>query len=828
MLLLVLINKFFRSPKVRLFLQFLSFWGLVSTNLLLAQNATLTGIVKDAKTGKIMELANVYILEQQLGTISNKDGNFSLIIPAGIMHQVQISYLGYLTQKISIKLKPNEIKYLEISLKEHNNLSEVVIEDQLARTNNLIKINPKVSRVLPNPTGNFEMILQAFGARSNNELSSQYAVRGGNFDENLVYVNDFEIYRPLLARSGQQEGMSFINSAMVGNINFSAGGFEAKYGDKLSSVLDIRYKRPDTNAFSANVSLMGAMLNTEGISKNKKFSYLIGGRYRTINNLLASLDTRGEYQPTFADLQAWLTYRPNTKVEHGLLLNYAYNNYLLIPSDRETTFGTVKEALQLRVFFEGREINKFTTQTFGYSFRYQPNNKTQLKWLASFYNANEQENFNVDGAFFLNQLENDLGSDNFGKVAFNRGAGGYFNYARNQINATVFNLEHRGMRNITALNTMQWGVKWQREWVSDRLWEYNSIDSAGFNLPNRADTVIWMNEFINTQNFINSNRITAFAQSTFILDVERDILLTLGVRFGYWSFNQEVLFSPRAQFSFKPKWENDIVWRLSVGLYQQQPFYREMRNFLGMINTDIRAQKSAHFIAGLDYDFKAWDRPFKFVTEVYYKHLFDVIPYVIDNVRVRYLATNNATGYATGIDFRINGEFVNTLESYATISFMKTAENIFDDFFVNSQGETVFPGNIPRPTDQRFNLSLMFQDYLPSNPTYKVSLNLIYGSGLPFGAPNSPRYAQTFRIPPYRRVDIGFSKQIIGKEAKWRPQGFLAGVKSLWINAEVFNLLQVSNTISYLWIRDPSTGFQLGVPNYLTQRILNFRLAIDL
>ena len=785
-------------------------------------------------------------------SVSKADGSYELQVRSETALSITYSMVGYIHQTIQVIAKPNDRVKLDIHLQVlTTQLSTVVITERVDRTLNVTRIDPKAAAVIPSVSGGVESLIKSQpGVSSNNELSSQYSVRGGNYDENLVYVNDIEIFRPFLIRSGQQEGLSFLNSDLVSSIAFSAGGFEAKYGDKMSSVLDIRYRRPTTFAGSAMLSLLGASIHLEGASKNQKFTWLTGLRQKSNQYLLKSMDTKGDYKPSFTDVQALLTYTFSPKFEVSFLGNYAKNIYRLIPQDRETSFGTVNEALRLQIYFEGEEADKFNNGTAALSFNWRPDKDVSLKLTGSYFRSIESESFDILGQYWIGQIETDLSKPNFGDVLETKGVGSFLNHARNYLTADVFNIEQRGSFTRPHYQ-LQWGAKYQHESIDDRLNEWTMIDSVGYSLPNppqKPGDIPQNPEFnlsatLKTQHQLISNRTNGFIQNTFFLRTDSvKLWINAGLRSSYWDVNKELLFSPRAIIYYKPNWKSNITFRLSGGLYQQPPFYRELLDLQGLLHLNTPSQKSTHLLAGTDLLFKAWGRPFKFTAEAYYKFLNDLIPYEIDNVRIRYLSNQTAKGYAKGIDFKINGEFVPGLESWASLSIMKTEEDIKDDYYykhLNSEGKVIVPGYttnsvavdsvkiepgyIPRPTDQRVNFSLFFQDYLPDNPTYKVHLSLFYGSRLPFGPPNSPKYMHILRIPPYRRVDIGFSKQIIGEDARYKPKGGLRFIKSLWISAEVFNLFQISNTISYIWVNDINNR-QYAVPNYLTPRQINIKL----
>lgn len=811
-----------------IFLLFLS-----ATSAYCQDKATISGKITDEKN-RPLELVNISILGLPGGTISDKKGHYEIEISANHELTLVFSFVGYKMQEIVLRLKPGEHKEINRELhKTAQMLPDIIVQDERIRTTNLTRINPKEVSVIPTVTGSIESLIKTLpGVASNNELSSQYSVRGGNFDENLVYVNGIEIYRPFLIRSGQQEGLSFLNSDLVGSILFSAGGFEAKYGDKMSSVLDIQYKRPTEFAGSVSLSLLGATAHIENATRNRKFSYLLGVRQKSYKYILNALETKGSYKPSFFDIQTLLRYDISDKFEISFLGNYANNKYNLVPETRETNFGTMQEAKQLTIYFDGQEVDRFKTWMGAVKTTYKPTKNLQLKLIASAFTSDESETFDIQGQYWIGKIETGLGQEDFGDKTETLGVGTYLEHARNFLYANVYSIEHKGSYDNDK-NFLIWGVKYQHDNINDELCEWEMIDSAGYSLPRPPDIPgtenppvypFELNYATKSNNNLSTNRYTCFIQNTWNFFLKNsDMSLTAGIRGNYWDFSEQFLVSPRATLSYKPNWKKDILFRFSAGYYFQPPFYRELRDFDGTINHDIKAQESIHFVIGSDWNFTAWERPFKVVTEIYYKHLENLIPYEIDNVRIRYYANEKSKGYAAGIDMKINGEFVPGIESWASISFMKTEEDIYDDFYYDENGNIVEPGYIPRPTDQRFRFSMFFQDYLPMNPTYKMHLAFYYGSSLPFGPPNSPRYKQTFRMPPYRRVDIGFSKQIVGDHTRINKKNPLHYLKSLWVCLEVFNLLQVNNTISYTWVTDVS-GIQYAVPNYLTPRQINVKL----
>ncbi|RLD59706.1 MAG: TonB-dependent receptor [Bacteroidetes bacterium] len=800
------------------------------------EKAVVHGRVTNQK-GKAVELANVAISGVPGGTITDTKGKFELSVPANREIYIAFSYMGYSKEVEKVNLKPGERKEINKTLETSSmDLPVVEVQGDELRATNLVRIDPKLAINFPNSTDAIPAILKTLpGVSSSNELSSQYSVRGGNFDENLIYVNDIEIYRPFLIRSSQQEGLGFVNSDLTSSLLFSAGGFDAKYGDKMSSVLDIQYKKPTEFGGSASVSLLGASFHLEGVAAKRKFTYLLGVRYKTSQYLLNALETKGDYKPSFLDIQALLSYDISKKLEVSLLTTISENQFRLIPESRETDFGTVQNAKRLTIYFDGQEADKYLTYLGGLTFTYKPNIRTRLKFIASGYNSKESETYDLMGQYWIGQVDNNFGSENFGDVVDNQGVGTHMEHARNRMDINVYNFEHKATMSVNK-NLIQWGVKWQHENIDDKMSEWLMIDSAGYTLPRPPDSIGYIDpgvqqyhafemiDYIKTSANISSNRYTAFAQNTWTKKQDSSLFsITAGVRANYWDFNRQLVISPRLTISYQPNWERDVMFRFSSGYYFQPPFYRELKSIDGALNYDQKAQKSLHFVVGSDYNFQAWGRPFKFVTEVYYKQLSSLVPYMVDNVRIRYYAFDRSTGFSTGIDFKVNGEFVPGIESWASLSVMRTAENVENDGYYDDDGNVVEPGFIPRPTDQRVNFSLFFQDYLPSNPTYKMSMTLIFGSSLPFGPPDSPRYMQTFRMPPYRRVDIGFSKEIIGEHSRFSSKNPLRGFKSLWLTLEVLNLLQINNTVSYTWVTDV-TGRMYAVPNYLTPRQLNVKL----
>jgi hypothetical protein len=784
-----------------------------------AQQGFVSGVVT-GMDNKPLQFVNIAVKGTAAGVTTGKNGQFELPVPANQSVVILFSYIGYETDSVAVKLGDNERKKLDHNMvSASTQLESIEVKDQQLRTSTFNRLDPKVLTLIPTINASVEDLIKTMpGVSSRNELSSQYSVRGGNFDENLVFVNDIEIYRPFLVRSGQQEGQSFLNPDLVAGISFSSGGFDAKYGDKMSSVLDIKYKKPTEFAGSFDISLLGASAHVEGTFA-KKFSFLLGTRYKTNSYLLKGLDTKGNYKPRFFDIQGMLNYEINKKWEISLFGTFTDNVYKLVPETRETSFGTLDEAYKIKIFFDGRESDGYQNWLTAATVTFKPATNIRLKLISSTFRTYETETYDISGEYWLGKLEVFQGSEQ-GQITEIMGVGSYLQHARNSLDGTVFNLEHRGFWEKGQSN-MVWGIKYQHEFFNYTINEWELQDSAGYSIPRPPDSLgsqhppngdLLLYNVITNNNTVNTNRISAFIQDTWTFkNQSNDISLTAGVRTIYYDFNGQLLLNPRVNISFKPHWKNETVFRLSTGFYSQPPTFREMADLEGNIVPGLKAQSSFQVVAGCDYYFKAWQRPFKFVTEAYYKNIQNLIPYEIDNMKIRYYGTNDAHGYAAGIDFRVHGEFVKGAESWASLSFLKTEE-----YFQGSW--------IPRPTDQRMNLAIFFQDFIPGFPTWKMNLTLVYGTGLPFGAPNSPRSEQTLRIPPYRRVDIGLSKQLIGQQTKFSAKNPFRVFDSMWISLDIFNLLQISNTISYQWVTDIN-GREYAVPNYLTPRMVNLKLS---
>jgi hypothetical protein len=819
-----------------------------------AQKATVSGMVYDEGTKKPLEFVTI-VQEGTANAVNSKaDGSFELKIPVNEPITVLFSLVGYIQDTVTVQLRKGENRSFQIKLKLRDT-EEILIQDNRLEKEDGVQISEEEIesiKLIPTISINFETALGFFGLGVNSgtggELSSQYSVRGGSYDENLIYVNDFEIYRPFLIRSGQQEGLTFPNIDLIRDLTFSSGGFEAKFGDKLSSVLNINYKRPDSLKASVGVSFLGASAHLEGAkfanpnNKSKKaFRYLLGARYKTTQYLLGSLDLQGEYKPNFTDFQGSFTYDFNKRWQLGFIGNYANSRYQFTPETLSTTLGLINFALQFNVEFEGQEIDQFNTYMTGVHLtKINEDKNYYLKFLASKYGSKESERFDIIGHYSLGELETDLGSSDFGEVVSILGTGTEHNYARNYLTADVTNVAHKGgweWRNKDygrSTQFMQWGVKYQREIINDQLNEWTRIDSAGYSLFYDTTQVL-LNETIKTDINLSSNRFSGFVQNSWsISDSIREMNLTVGVRAQYWDLNGETILMPRFSLQYKPlKWEKDISFKLASGLYHQPPFYRELRNQQGEINKDVVSQKSLHVVTGMTYDFDWAGRPFRLLGEMYYKKLWDVVPYDIDNVRISYYGDNLATGYVTGLDLRLNGEFVKDTESWINLSFLRARESFtgVEHLLRTAQNpDTVFVvKDVPRPTDRFMNLSMFFQDYFPGQPRFKVHTILTVGSGLAFGLPDdNVVFRNIYRFKGYQRVDIGFSALLWdrNKDQYKKPNHILRFTKKTWMSLEVFNLLKISNTASNTWIK---TVFlqQYAVPNYLTSRRINLRFKFE-
>ena len=811
---------------------FISFFTVSS----FAQTARIKGVILDEFNTPV---ENVTVKVEERGTVTNANGFYLLDVPANKKITIIFSHVSFKNTSIVVKLNPNEDFELNPVLNtKTEQIGEVTVTGtSKSRIEGVVTIDPVIIRRIPGANAGIENIIKTLpGVYSNNELSTSYAVRGGNYDENLVYVNEIEVYRPFLIRSGQQEGLSFTNTDMVENVDFSAGGFQSKYGDKMSSVLDITYRNPKKFAAGLEASLLGGSISVEGVSKSQKWSNLTGIRYRNNALLVNSQETETNYKPSFADIQTMFNFNASTKWQFSFLGNISQNKYNYQPFTRQTNFGTIDDPIALLVFYEGQEKDEYTTY-FGATktvFQYNENNK--LKFIASAYHTQEQEYYDILAQYRLGEVDSNIGSDTFGDVVFSRGIGSQLNHARNDLDALIINAEVKGFHKLNEKSEVEWGAKYTREDIRDRVVEWEVIDSAGFSLPNPL--LDYQNDqpynpyygplapyqSVRATNYTTINRFSGYAQWNYRgkLGVH-DYWLNAGVRGHSWQVRSEVdrgksqfVFSPRFQFAFKPKWEKDMLFRLSGGMYAQPPFYRELRDYDGVVQTNVGAQKSIHVVLSNDYSFKMWGRPFKLISEAYYKNITDVNTYTIDNVRIRYRANNNATAYAYGFDARLNGEFVPGTESWFSVGFLKTEENQDNRGF------------IARPTDQRLKFGLLFQDYMPNIPNVKLYLNLVYNTGLPGGSPSyADPYAYQLRLNDYRRADAGFS-YVFKDERLLSSKKWLKPFNEFSLGLEIFNLFNNQNSITNTWVRDVYTKSQYGIPNYMTTRVFNIKLVAKL
>jgi hypothetical protein len=784
--------------------------------------STITGTITDSSEYNI-GYANVTVNGTKYGTTANRFGKYELQVPSG-NNTIIVSCIGYQTIKKEISVETG--KKIEINFIlpfSFEKLDEIKVSGRSENTGTIQRIDAKSLYAMPNASGNIENVVKYLpGVSSNNELSSQYNVRGGSFDENLVYVNNIEIFRPQLIRSGQQEGLSFVNPDMVGSLKFSAGGFDASYGDKMSSVLDINYRRPEKNEGSFSASLLGTNGYFEGISKNSKFRHLTGIRYKTSQYLLTSMDTKGEYKPTFTDVQTNMTYDFSPKFELSFLGNYSQNKYEFIPSDRTTLFGTFTQKVQFKVYYEGQEKDMYSNALGALTFNYHDKDIYSFKLIASAYTTSETETYDLLGQYNISEIRDTKTrqTDSTQILAI----GSFLNNARNFLDINIISLSHLGNFNV-GINKLKWGITYQQEQINDKLKEWDMVDSAGYILPYNPNAIQLSNSR-RAINDVSSSRIMGFVQNTFEFSPGNDkLFLTAGIRAHYWSLNNETIYNPRISISYKPSWKEGLLLYISSGMYNQPEFYKELRDPQGKVNRNIQAQQSTHFVIGADYMFYAFSRPFKITSELYYKLFDNLIPYKVDNVRTVYAGYNLASGYARGFDFKLNGEFVKGTESWFSMSIMQTEERI-------TKVDSIRTDYYPRPTNQFLNMSLYFQDYLPRNPSYKAHISIHYGSSLPAINPFSKNWGNTFPLPSYKRVDMGFSKLLKGEESVSKNR-FTRFIKEAWISAEIFNVLNIQNTISLTWIKSvglkgESNGIgYFGVPNFLTSRRLNIKLSVS-
>ena len=791
--------------KLKLFiLQIICLCAFVSAQ---AQTFTLSGRVIDENNDPV-EFASVSCPKQGKMTMTSLKGDYSLQLQSADSVEIRFSMVGYKT-KVRTLRRPRGKQTMQIVLHSSDNaLSEVTITGKRIETGQTQELSKEHLKSMPSTTGNAveEMIQSQAGVSTHSELSSQYNVRGGSFDENSVYINNVEIFRPFLVRSGQQEGISVINPDMVEKIGFSTGGYEARYGDKMSSALNIEYRRPKRFEASATASMLGASAFV-GMS-NKKFSWSNGLRYKTTKYLLGSMDTKGEYQPTFIDYQTYLTYSPNKRWDIKFLGNISDNHYNFTPEDRETNFGTMENVKAFKVYFDGQEKDVFRTFFGSLDITRKFNENTSLSLIASAFNTREQEKYDIQGQYWLTQTE----------TSENLGVGTYFQHTRNYLKAHVESAKllfktKQKKHNIEAAFTYKW------EHIEENSVEYEMRDSSKYSIPHTGKD-LYMIYSMRAKNTLTANRVEAYAQDTYrFTGSEGKTLYTLnyGLRLAYWSFTKETILSPRLSLGIIPAFNENITMRFATGLYYQAPFFKEIRDTTttngityASLNRKAKSQRSIHFIAGFDYRFKMNNRPFKFTAEAYYKALGNLVPYSVNNVKVVYYGDNMCSGHAAGLDLKLFGEFVPGTDSWVSLSLMNTSMKL--------NGKS-----IPLPTDQRYAVNLFFTDYFPGTTRWKMSLKLALADGLPFSAPHRELESNVFRAPAYKRADVGLNYRIIDNSDRHKKRN---PIRNLWVGAECLNLFGINNVNSYYWITDV-TGQQYAVPNYLTGRQINVKLSVD-
>ena len=810
--------------KSKLTILVLSLFSLIQS---FAQNAEVMGVILDNSNNPI---ENINVISNLSGTTTNSNGFYSISVPSNQDVSIDFTHISY--KKISLKFNLNEDEVFEFNPIMNESIEQIatIVLNSRSRDNfsGVSNINPEVIRKIRGAQPGIENLLKTLpGVNISNELSTQYSVRGGNFDENLVYVNDVEVYRPFLVRSGQQEGLSFVNTDLIKSVKFSSGGFQSKYGDKMSSVLDIKYRKPVKNKLSSNLNLLGSRISSDLISNNSKTTNILGFRYRDNSLLVQSRETKTNYKPSFIDFQNLFTYTVSDKIELSFLSNISVNNYNYKPKTRQTNFGTLEDPTALIVYYDGQEKDKYKTFFSSLTTKINLRKNLILKVIASTFNTVEKEYFDILAQYNLGEVNSSIGDENLGEVEFSEGIGAQLNHARNSLDALIFNIENKLYYKIDN-NNLEFSVKYSSENIDDRIIEWEIIDSAGFSIDPPFINSISQQPYesnqgpilpfsdIRSTNSTKIKRLQSYLQwSKISNNSSGEFYYNAGLRMHGWKINENKLktvISPRAQFAIKPNWEKDMLFRLSTGIYYQPPFYRELRGFDGNVNYDVKAQKSIHFVLSNDYSLKIWNRPFKLLSELYYKKMDDVNTYTIDNVRIRYSAENNAKAYAYGLDLRLNGEFVPGTESWFSLGYLKTEENI------NKQGY------IARPTDQRLKFGILFQDYVPNIPDLKMYLNLIYNTGVPGGSPSySNPYNYLNRLPDYKRADLGISYIIVGDEKKYK-NGFKSLFDELTIGLEIFNMFNVQNSITNTWVRDVYSKRQFSIPNYLTPRIFNLNL----
>ncbi len=817
-----------------------------------AQKVKLYGIITDSDRNTVPGLT-IRIDSSNIFTNTDPKGYYELKLSANQQYRVIFSSVYFEDDTINIMLKDKSLEFNHSVNKGDIAINAISVIANFVDETGMERISNKNLSVLPDISGNGveTLVKTGMGVSSNNELSAQYNVRGGNFDENLIYVNDIQIYRPFLVRSGQQEGMSFINSDLVNSIKFSAGGFDAKYDDKMSSVLDITYKVPTDFAASVTLGMLTNKAHIEAISKNKKFTTIAGFRYKRSSYLFNTFEVQGDYKPVFADFQSFSTYQISKKFSVSFLGNVSSNVYNFQPKESKIDFGTFSERLSLNIYYDGKERDEYQTLFGAFSFNYNPTDNLNLKILTSSYYTDESEKFDILAQYYLNQVDEQQDST-AGDSVLNLGVGSYQIHARNYLNAQMNDIAFRGVWKKDA-HFVRFGIKYQHQQIQDKLSEWKYVDSAGFSTnPYHfvSDDYVTIYGSIKVENSLLIQRLSAYVQDSYNFNIGfTKVKSTYGVRVAYNDFTNEILVSPRISAIFSPDWDKHWFFRVSGGVYYQPPFYREMRRFDGTINTNVKSQRSIQLVLGAYNTLKIWNRPFKFSSEFYYKKIDNIIPYELDNLRIRYYADDIATGYATGLDFKLYGEFVPGTDSWISVSFLKTMEDVQGDYYfkylddsgrvTNNRYEivdtvTVYPGYIPRPTDQRVNVGIFFQDYLPGHDNFKVNLAYFFGTPLPFGPPQTGRYRDVLRsFSPYIRGDLGFSFLLKSPQRTYPQGSILHPFKSIWAQLDIFNFMGIRNIAAYNWLElvpNTSNPFPIAYemvasPNRLTGRLINLKFS---
>lgn len=799
-----------------------------------AQKIVLQGRVADPD-GHPIELANVVVtsLSKPTGASTDDKGRFSLSIPQPAKHHIRCSCMGFATLDTVVEVLSAHNPFLSLTLvPSSTTMRQLNVSDEKHRVTTFTKLDAERLENVTGPAGGVEALLKTLpDVSSNNELSSQYSVRGGSFDENLVYINDVEIFRPQLVRNGQQEGMSIINSDLVEGILFSPGGFDATYGDKMSSVLDLDYSRPVDFRGRAAVSFLGASASLQGtLGPDRRFSYSVGFRQHSNRYIFGSLDTEGQYRTSYTDLQSILGYRVSPRLDLSLLAILSRNIYRLVPEHRTTTFGTMQESLQLDVYFDGQEMDRYYTQLAAFIFDFHPNDEFRLKWITSAQHINENEIYDIQSQYWLYQLG--MGETVGEYERFDMGYGTYLEHARNYLSTSILSSEVKGIRHV-ALGDWKFGLKYQHEFIDDRIHEWKWVDSANYTLPMHYDTPglpsnppqnPLLQNYCHTSNVLATDRLIGYAQRslTFLTRHDDKIFITAGLRAqGYHlsalsspSLPLHATLSPRACVNFRPHQNDQLLFRLATGIYQQAPFYREYRHDNGSLNLDLRAQKSYQVMATTDWNLRIREVPIHLTADLFYKYITDLIPFRVENLRTRYDANNDAVAYATGLSLRLSGELVEGLESWASLSIMKTQEDLLSDNL----------GWLDRPTDQRISFKLFLQDYIPQFPFWRMSLSFIVADGLPTLRPNAASRDMLSRLPAYYRIDWGNTLQL-SRLSRLQGSRLFRLVDDVHLSFEVFNLFNYHNVVSYLWVADYSNQFY-PVPEYLTARQLNLKLTV--